>query len=577
MTAAPNASSSGSDMEMAGMVMVMDAPVLVDDATYQLQYRTLGTFEAVEINHERYGLVLLASGAAIPVAASLLRLLPLPVKLTNWVYGALINPPLFGSYHAVPVLGVAIVPTRGQAIFILYLIVVNAVLSFVGIWSASSSSWYSSDAEEIAIYISNRVGVLSFANLVLVFLFSSRNNFLLWLTNWSSSTFLLAHRWVALICAVQAMLHSAIYLYDRKVFTGTYDVQSQEPFWIWGIVATVAATAILFASVVPLRRRLYEVFLVTHIVLAVLMVVGCYQHIVVHFQNVYGYELWIYLVIAVWVFDRAIRLARALKNGVRRAYVTKVDDDYFRVDIPSLDCSGQVYIYFLTLSVRVWENHPFSVFSTSARFTAEQAAGGSEKEVDSKPTVRAKPSGATFFIKKQGGMTALVAAAAGSPSGLLVLVESSYGSSGKLLQEDVPEVSVQYPNIVCIAGGVGITAIMPVLERGQTAIKTTGEPTSTTRKLFWGVRSGDLVDAVQSAVASETDGECIRWGSFDVEISIGKRLGIQKILEAELRSDQGTIVVVCGPGSMSDEVRVVSSRLARAGALVKLVEHAWVL
>jgi len=53
---------------------------------------------------------------------------------------------------------------------------------------------------EIAVYVSNRLGLLSFADLPLLMLYAGRNNILLWLTIWSHSTFLLLDRWVSYIC-----------------------------------------------------------------------------------------------------------------------------------------------------------------------------------------------------------------------------------------------------------------------------------------------------------------------------------------------------------------------------------------
>lgn len=59
--------------------------------------------------------------------------------------------------------------------------------------------------------VSDRAGILAFANLPLVWLFSSRNNFLLWVTGWSYETFSQFHRWIARVTTLEAVIHSVGY------------------------------------------------------------------------------------------------------------------------------------------------------------------------------------------------------------------------------------------------------------------------------------------------------------------------------------------------------------------------------
>lgn len=68
-------------------------------------------------------------------------------------------------------------------------------------------SW-SSPRLQIWRYVSDRTGVISMANMPLIWAFSMRNNVLIWLTGWSFSTFNCFHRWVARIATVEAIVHS---------------------------------------------------------------------------------------------------------------------------------------------------------------------------------------------------------------------------------------------------------------------------------------------------------------------------------------------------------------------------------
>jgi hypothetical protein len=107
---------------------------------------------------------------------------------------------------------------------------------------------------------------------------------------------------------------------------------------------------LLPTSILPLRKRLYELFLVWHIVVSILVVAGCYLHILYRFDRQWGCEVWILVAFAVWGFSRTMRLARLARNGLRTATVIVIDDDYIRVDVEGVSGNGHAYLYFPTLT-----------------------------------------------------------------------------------------------------------------------------------------------------------------------------------------------------------------------------------
>ncbi|KAM0276282.1 hypothetical protein ACHAQH_006912 [Verticillium albo-atrum] len=524
---------------------VLNKTVLVDEESYIATANGNAGFGNTERWHVNFNLIILLTGAGIPILCSLLRFIPFPKSVVSKFYAYIIEPPVFGSSHNVPVLNnSAIVPTRGQALFLLYLFAINIIGSFVMLDQKSPNSWWGSKQEEFLSLYSNRVGMLSFANLPLLILYAGRNNILLWITNWSHSTFLLLHRWVAFICMLEAVLHSAVYL--------------------------------------DVHVRIYK------------------DHSEI--------EAWVLMAIGVWVFDWFIRAVRIAQNGVKTAYVTKIDDDYLRVDIPGLDSHGHVYLYFPTLNWRLWESHPFSVIGhsplgsgsavastgdalpkVSEKVSPNVSEGGVEaasSSASSRASVRHGPIGTTLYIRLQTGTTSSLAQKAGSSIGVPVLVESSYGGESLYPGDGHVQLSTAYPNLITIAGGVGITAVLPVLSNAESLIAPHG-----TKKLFWCVRSSSaaLVASVQSVVAASSIAaeeklvpvpgrNVTRWGDVDVEVSVGERFDFRALLEAELSGEDakaGTTVMVCGPAGMADEVRNVVTALGRHGAVVRYVEEAF--
>lgn len=244
-----------------------------------------------------------------------------------------------------------------------------------------------------------------------------------------------------------------------------------------------------------------------------------------------------------------IRILRVARNGLKRAKIAVIDDDYLRIDIPHSNARGHVYLYFPTLNWRVWENHPCSVAGSMLRAEEEsqhlsgaasppkdapqmvtKQASDSDIDLEESPkhvmkTIVHHELGCTFFVRTLSGTTALLRHRQTVP----VLIECSYGHHPDLLS---------YSRLVCIAGGVGITGVLPVV--GQ----FTGDV-----QVFWGVRTQGIVSALKDELYD-----------IDVKTTIGSRIDVSKTLTGVLGN---FAVIVSGPGSMADDVRAIVSQLAK--------------
>ncbi|KAL2758929.1 hypothetical protein ACRALDRAFT_1075292 [Sodiomyces alcalophilus JCM 7366] len=565
---------------------------IIDEAAWLLSYNGQMSFQEAEFGHGENSLIIAITTCAIPILFSLFRFLPArsvaASRISIWL-----DQPFWGHRYRVPVAGnLGIMPTRSQALFIAYILIINVFLAIFPLHLLQPNYMAPSQEHQIIFIIGDRTGVLAMANFVALFLFASRNNILLWITNWSHSTFLLLHRWVAYACIMQTVMHSVLMLvlYDR--FHDTHASESKLDYWVWGIVATLALVLMWPAALLPVRQKVYQVFLSTHQVLAALGLIATFLHIWYLFKYNWGYEIWVYIAGGIWFLDRAVRILRVASNGVRTATVTPVgpDGEYLRVEIDGVVAEGHAYLYFPTLSWRVWEAHPFSVFSSftgsstvapsgllsnvakentaaSSATDVEKTAGQSAQRTSSsassgkdavpvatttaattKATGPARPC-TTLLMRTLSGATKLLAdKAAGGVISLPVLVESSYDANPSVRKLD------RCASLVCIAGGVGITAVLPIARRFS-GIRT---------RLCWGMRSDDLLGAAApelERLASDRPG-------VGVETSVGARLPIAEILRAELlREDEvGDIgIVVCGPPGMADECRRVIGEVVGGG------------
>src|ERR1700712_2803776 len=143
---------------------------------------------------------MLVTGFGTPIILTWLGYLPLFSTLFKKLRPYLVWPSLIGTYQVRPLpflLGNA--PPVGQALYIGMFLILNIVLTSVNYQSRQPNAWYANTWREIMAYVMYRTGALAYIIAPLVWLFASRNNFLLWTTNWSHSTFMVLHRWVARI------------------------------------------------------------------------------------------------------------------------------------------------------------------------------------------------------------------------------------------------------------------------------------------------------------------------------------------------------------------------------------------
>ncbi|KAK0701275.1 ferric reductase-like transmembrane component [Lasiosphaeris hirsuta] len=534
---------------------------IVEPNTYLKQWNVLGGVRDETIIESAYSIAIFVVGVGLPLALTWIPHLPFGRTLADKLKPYLVYPSLIGTYQVRPLpflLGNA--PTVGQGFYMAAFLALNVVLTSVNYQSRQPSAWFGSQWNEISAYVMYRTGIFGYMILPLVILFSSRNNILLWWSNWSHSTYLVLHRWVGRLFMLYAVIHSVIGLQIYATYATT-------GWWAWGAVATVASVLLTLGSSLHVRRPQYELFLTSHILLAVFVVVGCWYHLIGWYASMgmfipytSGMEFWLYLAIALWFLDRLVRVGRVVKSGARRAHVLDLGAGYIRIDIPGIrwgfEPGKHAYVYFPTLSpLRPWENHPFSIVPTALlqHSGRSEAAGslskGARDDEENQPTTTATGGtfkvgtdsdagiiGVTLLIKKSAGLTKHLQPHAG----LLTLLDGPYSNS------DVSAL-LRCDRLLVLAGGIGITGVLPYAYSHWNV------------KLAWSVSESArcLAEAVDlSGVSSK-------------EVYVGSRLDIYKLVYDEADSGWGRIgVVASGPGGFCDDVRAAVTAAGRKGTTV---------
>jgi hypothetical protein len=515
----------------------------------------------------------------LPILLSLVRFIPgLTANRSFSSFKSIfIYPATFGRNHRTPVAG-GLVPTRGHTLYIVLISLLNLILLVAPYTIKQPQASFVTKGNQLLSIIGNRAGSMAMGNLVALFLFSSRNSILLYLTDWSYSTYLLLHRWLGYWVVLHTVIHSTM-LWSYYIKAGTYSAEILRLYWQWGIVGTVAACALLPFSLLKIRQKFYEFFIISHVILSLVFLLGFYYHIWYVYSYNWGYEIWMFVAGGIWAVERLIRIGRMIVQGSKTAIITVIpgtDSEYIRIEVEGKELkSGVAYICFPTLSWRFWETHPFSVSSyipepaegnlhrsnsSSGSDTSPRPDESNEKgpyasvnastAVDTAHTTYDRHSRTTFFARTRGGVTKLLKEKASRSDRqqvrMRILIDGPYSHSGSVHSQ-----IAQCSSILCIVGGVGITAVLPFLSDNG----------NKDAKLFWSSRKAGLIDDLTPTLNAFSS-------NIETKTLVGQRFDLDTIIQQALEDQDGTskgllAVVVSGPPGLADDVRYKVIKTAR--------------
>ena len=327
------------------------------------------------------------------------------------------------------------------------------------------------------------------------------------------------------------------------------------------------------------------------------------------------YEPYLWPAVAFWVFDRVVRVARLIVLNYKVAFgkQTKVlasysaERDIIRLSVtPSYHHKPQpgsyYFLYFPTM-LKALGNHPFTMATWSAgekgilpnpllnqsrSGSQEKKIGSTEiKTVESEVISQSSHSIDTsdphmklhFIIRPYKGLTSAlrdrILQSGHSHTELTALVEGPYGETHPVLT---------YNNIIFIAGGSGIAAVLPYLQ--TFLLGNSAQPTKRVH-IIWAARQQTFVrDVLDHELAPATTHSNVKLDLYvtgaspkpvkDMTVDLDRfdddigmryaRPAIATLLPAEVRESVGTTaVLVCGPAQMADDARLASVKAVVEG------------
>jgi NAD(P)H-flavin reductase/DMSO/TMAO reductase YedYZ heme-binding membrane subunit len=317
----------------------------------------------------------------------------------------------------------------------------------------------------------DRIGVMAYALTPLSILLSSRESVLSLVTGISYQHFNFLHRWLGYIIFIQAFMHTLgwtivearLYQPQPKVWDGFIG----QKYIIWGIVAMILVTFLLVSSTQwCIRLTGYEFWRKSHYFVAMIYIGACWGH----WNALY---CWMAASLTVWFVDRGARLVRTAllhynylpgstsSMGFRsaQANITYFPDeahgDVVRLDFEHNQEAWNVGQHFFLCfpELSVFQAHPFTPLSLPRK--------GRHAQLHSY-IMRAKNDEtkklAELARRKQMKQAPDKVSDNVNPSSTSVILAGPYGAPTTKSLETNPDT-----NILCIAGGTGISFVLPVL------------------------------------------------------------------------------------------------------------------
>lgn len=365
---------------------------------------------------------------------------------------------------------------------------------------------------------SDRVGVMAYAIIPFSVMLATRESLLSLITGVPYQNFMFIHRWMGYIIYVQSVLHTIGWtVIEAKLYQPqpkVWNTWIAQTYAIWGVVAMALVTLILGFSLPPVIRWTgYEVFRKMHYIMAMLFIGACYGH----WKN-----LGVFMIAAliVWFVDRFFRLARTFvmhydflpestsamhfqaANAKLTHFPDAVNGDVVRMDFlhnHSPWAVGQ-HFYLCFPESSMWQSHPFTPLSLPGLTKGGQqhsyvfrAKGGETKRIAdiALKKIADVMSGASSEKTDEISARQPLTADSVRPTAKVILT-GPYGAN----HVDELDRSPGF-NVLLIAGGTGITFVLPVLFHLMTAPTPRG---AANRKLelVWAIRRHEDVAWVQS-------------------------------------------------------------------------------
>ncbi|KAH9874939.1 hypothetical protein J1614_004427 [Plenodomus biglobosus] len=330
-----------------------------------------------------------------------------------------------------------------------------------------------------------RSGMMAVALLPWIVALATKANLISMVTGISHERLNVLHRWAAYICLILSILHTVPYyvtpIWEKGARQSFEELFQREGFYVYGsgVAALVPLCFLCAHSIAPLRHRMYELFVALHVPVAIVFLGMMFWHCNNYLTS------WHYLLstLGIWLLSYFLRLFYL--NWTRpgrlswligdEAAVTLMPENAIKITIPTqMKWRPGQYVYLRMPGISVFENHPFTIASLcSDDFPSEY--GEDYRDM-------------VLVFRPFGGFTKKVLQKAlehGPWHTYRAFVDGPYGGMQRRIEA--------FDNVVLIAGGSGITAIVSQI---LSLIKKMRDGKAVTRKIhvIWALKRPETME-----------------------------------------------------------------------------------
>ncbi|KAJ5239946.1 hypothetical protein N7468_004565 [Penicillium chermesinum] len=445
---------------------------------------------------------------------------------------------------------------------------------------------YSLGSEAVVGAVISRTGTLATINLIPLMIMVGRNNPLISLLHVPFDTWNLLHRWLGRVVVLEGVAHTLAWAVSKAQTMGWSVVNEAvmgESFLWHGLMGTVALGALFVHSPSPLRHAFYETFLSLHIIFAAVCMGGLWVHL-----DGMPSQNYLLAAIILWIVERFIRLVtiiyRNIGSNCTTATVEALYGDAMRIHLrlarPWTVRPGQ-HLYLYIPAIGWWTSHPFSVAWSEQTVLNEKGLPVS--------------SGDSFDYAKQETISLLVRRCTGLTDKLFLKALATTGLKLRAFAEG-PYGSIHsmdsYGTVMLFAGGVGVTHHIPFV-RHLVAGHAEGTVAARRVTLVWIIQSPEHLEWIRpwmtQILAMDRRREVLQIKLFITRPRSAKEIqspsstvqmfpgrpNIDTLVGMEVENQVGAMgVLVCGNGSLSDDVRQVCRR-RQSGSNLDYIEESF--
>jgi len=403
-------------------------------------------------------------------------------------------PPVISWYTSLP-------PSVGKSLFLF----VSALYLFC--YSLVPHFWYRGCYGFGSPPLAIRSGIMATALTPFIYVLLGKANMITVLTGISHEKLNTFHQFVGVACLVLSLIHTIAFMYQPYKEGGSLFLALQFTSFSFysGIAPLVLLIWLCVASKAFIRKKLYEIFLHMHWMVAI----AYFATLWVHIDNTLDMQDYMYGALAFWgtqvlyrIFVKTCFKPNKMFMRGRPAKLTRLNENTFEVVIENLTGysnwqPGQ-HVFLRFVGTHFLDNHPFSIASMNGQMK--------------------------FIIVAKKGLT-----------GVLHKQLDDYVTKEKTVYIDGPYGGVardplSFDRIILLGTGSGVTATLPFLLHVANAVELKKVVVTTSISFIWVIRSTDDISWVKNEL---THCKQILGDMLDLSIYVAEQ-DLEKHLDSDL-------------------------------------------